>query len=130
MTAERSASRENAGDMDHSPFELVERTVSQPWADDMPTKVEYRSFSPCVCKAGEMVVSLHPIDDTRHVYVSGLRSGMTLDISVAKELGHALLKVASEAERRREYDERREEYRRQTQGQRSELLRQLNELGW
>ena len=42
-----------------------------------------------------MVVSLRPIDDTRHVYVSGLRSGMTLDISVAKELGHALLKVAS-----------------------------------
>ena len=77
-----------------------------------------------------MVVSLRPIDDTRHVYVSGLRSGMTLDISVAKELGHALLKVASEAELRREYDERREEYRRQTQGQRSELLRQLNELGW
>ena len=38
--------------MDHSPFELVERTVSQPWADDMPTKVEYRSFSPCACKAG------------------------------------------------------------------------------
>jgi hypothetical protein len=55
---------------------------------------------------------------------------MTLDIGVAKELGHALLKVASEAERRREYDERREEYRRKTQGRRSELLRQLNELGW
>lgn len=78
-----------------------------------------------------MVVSLHPIDDTRHVYVSGLRSGsMTLDISAAKDLGHALLKVASEAERRREYDERREEYRRRTQGKRNEMLRQLNELGW
>ena len=98
--------------MGHNPFELVERAVSQPWADDIPTKVEYRSFSPCACKAGDLVVSLRPNDDTRHVHVAGLRSGMTLDIGVAKELGHALLKVASEAERRREYDERREEYRR------------------
>lgn len=55
---------------------------------------------------------------------------MTLDISVAKELGHAMLKVASEAERRKEHDERHEQYRMQTQGQRRELLRQLNELGW
>lgn len=115
--------------MGHNPFELVERTVSQPWADDMPTKVEYRAFIPCANKAGELVVSLRPTDDTRHVYVSGLRS-MILDIGVAKELGHALLKIASEAERRKEHDERHEQYRMQTQGRRNELLRQLNGLGW
>ena len=115
--------------MGHSPFELVERTVSQPWADDMPNKVDYCAFRPCACKAGEMVVSLRPTDDTRNVYVSG-RSGTILDIGAAKDLGHALLKVASEAERRKEHDERHEEYRRRTQGQRNELLRQLNELGW
>lgn len=77
-----------------------------------------------------MNVCLRPTDDTRHVHVTGHRSDMILDIDVAKELGHALLKVVSEAERRKEHDDRHEEYRRQTQAQRRELLRQLNELGW
>lgn len=98
---------------------------------DFPVKVDRRVFNPCAREVVNLTVSLRPNDDTRHVYVSGHRSGtMILDIETAKSLGHALLQVASEAERRKEHDDRHEEYRRQTQGQRSELLRQLNELGW
>lgn len=93
--------------------------------------MKFRDFNQCASEAGNLTISLHPIDDTRHVHVTGHRSGtMSLDIETAKSLGHALLQVASEAERRKEHDERYEQYRKQTQGQRRELLRQLNELGW